>query len=241
MTTASDLYTFRRTGPGVNDFRIEPRRPIQTSDSATFGRERRERSSLTRDERLDPMTSGQTISRGKYWDGTGVNPTLDEKVAPIRAFVRGFIPGNIVDAESPGTVIGLGRVYLPQVADGEQRESLMRAHDEAEEEWKKDKRSGSELVGEDAARARAAKDAEQATRGVPGTSPSNLVATTFTPGSDKTTDGRQPMAPRGMPAATYQENLRKHRATQDQAAPAKVTTAKDYAATLRAGRAAKGA
>jgi hypothetical protein len=233
MTTASDLYTFRRTGPGVNDFRIEPRRPIQTSDSATFGRERRERGSLTRDERLDPMTSGQTISRGKYWDGTGVNPKLDEKMGPVHPFTRGFIPDNIVHAVDPGTEINLAKVWLPQVEDEEKRKGLELALDAAEEAWQADPRCG------DAARARAAKDAEQATRGVPGTAPSDLVATTFTPGSDKTTDGRQSMAPRGMPAATYQENLRKHRATQDQAAPARVTTAKDYAATLRAGRAAK--
>jgi hypothetical protein len=104
-----------------------------------------------RDERLDPMTSGQTISRGTYWDGTGVNPKLDEKVGPIRDFVSGFIPGNVVGAESPGTVIDLGRVYLPRVQDEELRQGLARAMDEAEEEWKKDARSGMKVT-EDAAR-----------------------------------------------------------------------------------------
>jgi hypothetical protein len=145
---------------------------VKTSDARQVEKELRGVAAVrTDDEMLSPMGSGRTIERGTYWDGTGVNAKLDEKVAPVRDFVRGFIPDNIVGAEDPGTVIALGRVYLPQVEDEDERESLARAHDEAETEWKRDKRSGGELVAGDAA------------RGVEGTDPSDLISTTFRPGT----------------------------------------------------------
>ena len=150
----ADLYDCVRTGPGRGDWRLKLREPLrmETRDNRgprfpLFGPNdvvrlaTRSERGTTRDETLTPMTSGQTISLGTRWDGTGVNSKLDEKVGPIRDFVRGFIPDNVVGAEDPGTVIRLGRVYLPRVEGEETREALTRALDEAEEEWRKDRRS----------------------------------------------------------------------------------------------------
>src|SRR5579863_808272 len=100
MTTASDLYTFRRTGPGVNDFRIEPRRPIQTSDSATFGRERRERSSRTRDDVLEGNPPQKRISLGRLWTATS-EELRDFVTDPVKPLLRGknYVLGEVVGAE----------------------------------------------------------------------------------------------------------------------------------------------
>lgn len=100
------------------------------------------RKPLTRDELLESQNSGQVISRGTIWDGAGINPRLDEKLSPVREFTRGFVPGNIVDAVDPGVVIRLGRIFTPHTQEEELRESMKRAIDEAEAEWKRDERSG---------------------------------------------------------------------------------------------------
>ena len=242
---ASDLYTCQRTGAGRNDFRLVPRQPIPTRDAATFrsrgpsvplfgpndsvrNATRRERG-WTRDEINTPMTSGKTINRGTYWDGTGVNAKLDEKVAEIRDFVSGFIPGNIVGPEDPGTMISLGRVYLPRVADDEAREALARAMDEAEQEWRKDRRSQDQTTFRpgtqqaEAERYRQRSDGPLSTAMYPPTTDSATRRTLF--GAERTRD--------------YAASLRKGREAQTVTAPTKVRTAGDYAANLTAGRAAK--
>jgi hypothetical protein len=171
---------------------------IDVDSFPLFGRQRVAHAARTSDEWLESMNSGQTISRGTYWDGAGVNPKLDEKVAPIRNFVSGFIPGNVVGAESPGTVINRGRSYLSQVQDEQVRAGLRRALDEAEEEWRKDKRYSPAQARDDAAAIAA--EAAAHLRGA-------------------TQDGRamtplpryQPGTARGISTPDYAENLKKGR------------------------------
>jgi len=194
-------YDCVRYGSGAQDWRLVPRGPIQTRDSAA-GRPSNTRRARTRDELLEPMTSGKTISRGTIWDGTGVNAKLDEAVSPVREFVAGFIPGNVVHAVDPGTVISLGRTFLPQEQDEERREALSAAMDEAEEEWRKDKRStaDNDLPPGEKKLPKTTEDARAMGR------PRNYL-----PGTN-----------RGVTTQRYQDNLREGRAafaTRDQTRP----------------------
>jgi len=232
--------------------------PLQTRDGRLFAS----------DEILTPMTSGQTISRGTVWTGTGENPQLDKALAPVRDFTRGFIPGNIVDAEDPGVVISLARVFAPHVPDETARHLVGLAIDDAEEQWRKDKRSG------------AAND-----QGVEGTEPSDLVAKTFGPSGsndkrnrddacdlppERTGDSRMPHRPtssvlfNAARTASFAKNLQAARAAQltvdvtnactagakDDAASSRQaptrprmfdpSPSRDYAESLKAGRKARG-
>jgi hypothetical protein len=211
-TPTRDSVSIRTHGPSVRGFGPDDAIRFPTA---------RERGQ-TRDEVLSSMNSGQVISRGTVWDGTGVNAKLDQKVAPIRAFVRGFVLDNIVGAESPGTVISLGRVFAPHVQDDDEREALTRAMDDAEEEWRRDKRSTDTACDEPPTKGRTRLDG-------------------------RTADGRamthlrnSPGTNSGISGQRYQDSLRKGRAamaTQDRATPtvgARVT-AQEFAA-LRAGK-----
>ena len=272
MNSSDYPFTCERYGPGRNDWRLTLRQPIQTRDAATFHARGpgyplfgpndavrhpspRERG-LTRDEILEPMTSGQTISRGTIWTGSGVNAQLDAKVAGIRDFVSGFIPGNVVGPEDPGTVISLGRVYLPRLQDEEAREAMTRALDEAEEEWRRDKRSqdqsapattfrpGTEASEVDKYWRRS--DGERSTRMYPGTDAPHDHG----PAGDlqviDAAHGSTLRAASLKRTQDYAAGLKKGREAQSVTAAkattaAKVTPAADYAANLKAGRAKKGA
>ena len=121
------------------------------------------------DEWLTPMTSGKTISTGtRRYDATSVYPHIEEKVAPIRALVGGFVPPNILHAVTAGEWINLGRVWAPHVPE-ENREGLRRAVDKLKE----------------------------ALEQLPGTKPSDLVATTF--GSSGSEDDAHDVPPHEKP------------------------------------------
>lgn len=223
---ASELYD---AVPAEGGVRLVAKLPIPTLDSASnfrgrgdtgknlFGRERRTR---TKDELLESLNSGKTIGLGTVWTGAGVNPELDEKVAPVRAFVAGFIPGNVVGAEDPGTVIDLAKVWLPRVEDEEKRKGLELALDEAEEEWKKDKRSSADTACDEPPSSEKTKDARS--RPIMGNRLLPGVRAAF---HDRTR------------TADYAKKLDEGRKDSTPAAPARVKTAADYAATLAAGRA----
>jgi hypothetical protein len=258
----SDLYTCQRTGAGRNDFRLTLR-TIETRDAAPtrsrgpglplFGPNdsvrtstRRERG-MTRDETLTPQTSGQTISRGTYWDGTGVNAKLDAKVGPIRDFVSGFIPNNIVHAVDPGVVIDLGRTYTPRLQDEEAREAMTRALDEAEEEWRNDERSaraattfrpGTQRAEAERYRQRSDGALSSAMYPRPTDAPHNHGPAADLPVTDAAR-GLALFAAARSHTQDYAAALKKGRETAAPTAPAKVKTAADYAANLAAGRAAK--
>jgi hypothetical protein len=126
--------TLRRPVLQTRDARtVDPPLPLMRPGDRVRMASRRERG--TRDELLTPMTSGQTISRGKLWPaGAGADPELDAALSPVIDFVRGFVPDNVVGAVDLAGVISLGRVFLPQAPE-ELRESLSQALDDAQAAW----------------------------------------------------------------------------------------------------------
>lgn len=210
----------------------ELRKLLAINTNATGG-------SRTTDEILESMNTGKLTARGTVWEG-GKYPKLDEALDPVRAFVRGFVGGNVVNAEDPTTVLNLGRTYLPRVTGAEERKATEEAIEKATKAW----------------REHSATEERKSGPLLPGWDPSNLLGTTFTPGGegkgardhdpacDKpivagTTDSRGADLRRMFstaPSVAYAERLRQGRATMDGVAPAKVRTSADYAANLAAGR-----
>jgi hypothetical protein len=173
----------------------------------------------TRDEILTSVNSGKTIGLGTVWDGTGVNPKLDAATAVVRDIVNGLASGRVLHAEDPGVVISLGRTYEGLAKDESMRQALGSALDQAETLWKADKRSTDEA--HDVLPTEKTKDARSTPRA--GTRLlSGVRAAMFD--ASRTRD--------------YAAGLAKGREAQAAVtAPAKVTSAQDYAATLAAGRA----
>jgi hypothetical protein len=252
-TMTTDLFTFERDRAGPNfGLVLTPVRNFETRDAADsvhpplkvaishhereLQRLRALSDSATRGSRTgDSILTGndpspKRIALGTVWTPESLESLRDNLVDAIAELQsqKNFVLGEVLEPQDiedlgktldlAGSVINLAHTYKALATDA-------------------------------AGRARA-KDA-------PLLPPTNLVAKTFgpAPGSadtasdlpphERTKDGRSIFG-KGMPAAAYQENLRKHRATQDQDAPvakARVTGPEfarlhDKAAARRAAEAA---
>jgi hypothetical protein len=257
-------YECVRYGAGPNDWRLVPPRAIATRDSVPLLR--------TNLAQVDPA----------------VRPALEQCLSEANALLKASNAArssrtrdDVLEGNDPAKRISRGTVWTAESVQPI-RDSLvdgiaaLEAHKnfvlgvplEAEEIGEVIDLAKTWVASAEDALARAANDAEQATHGVPGTEPSDLVATVFAPGTqaaelaryrkpgdsppmkgvNPTQDGRAmtrirnylPGSNRGISTADYAENLKKGREAQSVTAPVKVTTAADYSRNLAAGRATKG-
>ena len=174
------------------------------------------RTSRTRDDLLTGPEPVTRISLGKTW--TGVNEDDEPLVAQANYLTQVlgegcFAAGQVLHAESLENAISLAKVYT---AGLEGVQDKLRNRDSM-------------------SRARAKDNGRPS--GLPGTTPADLIAH---PSSEKTKDSRSALFGSAR-TQDYAATLRKGRETQASTAPARVNTARDYAANLAAGRAKKGA